>query len=694
MRGSWFLSLSTILGIGLLGFTFTSVTSTNAQTAPEAGTQVFFNNAPAQSVPAPSSGDPQARVGRVSLIDGTVSSHTPDQNAWSYSTLNYPVVSGNSFWTEPGSRAEIQVGSDAIRMDGATEVDINELDDRGTRIEISQGMVNLHVGNVEPGEIYQIITPHETINLLQPGTYRVKTGDNIPDEVAVLKGRTQVGDPETSLTISAGETAIITPGNPPHIAVRETDATPFDNWSLDRDNYEEPRQVVHYVSTEMTGYEDLDRYGTWQNDPGNGNVWIPNSVPADWAPYHQGHWVWVSPWGWTWVDEAPWGFAPFHYGRWAYMHDHWGWVPGRVTPRPVYAPALVAFIGGSNWNVSVGIGDQPVGWFPLGPNEVYHPGYHVSHDYVRNMNVTNVTNVRMDNYNHGAEPRNSFANRRYATVIAAKDFSAQRSVAQSAIRVPPEKLAAAPVSTSAAPPVAIEHHATPQNAPHGNYVPGNAGSNVHGPDHRDGTPMNNVPNISGNVAQPTAPHAPSAPIPPAVYERPNARAEAAQQQHHEQEVPVVNAAPGPAIQHRDRPPGYQPSMRVPVIEPATNTSATAHVQTPQTPTLEPVHLPESHPEQPIEMQRPVRAAVQQQMTPQLIPQHQPPHELEIQHPQQAAPLTPSHEGWVRKAPEQPAAKPAETPHEGPRAEPAHAEQPHPEHGHEDHNPEPNQQPGH
>ena len=50
--------------------------------------------------------------------------------------------------------------------------------------------------------------------------------------------------------------------------------------------------------------------------PNTAPMWMPNGVAADWAPYRYGHWVWISPWGWTWVDDASWGFAPFHYGRW------------------------------------------------------------------------------------------------------------------------------------------------------------------------------------------------------------------------------------------------------------------------------------------------------------------------------------------------------------------------------------------
>src|SRR3989442_15797597 len=84
-------------------------------------------------------------------------------------------------------------------------------------------------------------------------------------------------------------------------------------------------------------------------------VWIPR-VTIGWVPYHYGRWRWVEPWGWSWIDDAPWGFAPFHYGRWAYARNEWFWVPGPVVARPVYAPALVAFVGGSHWSASITIG--------------------------------------------------------------------------------------------------------------------------------------------------------------------------------------------------------------------------------------------------------------------------------------------------------------------------------------------------
>ena len=151
---------------------------------------------------------------------------------------------------------------------------------------------------------------------------------------------------------------------------------------------------MRYVSRETIGYEDLDQYGVWRQVPPYGWVWAPAGMAAGWAPYRYGHWVWVDPWGWTWIDDAPWGFAPFHYGRWAFAGGAgWVWVPGAMAARPVYAPALVAFVG-------VG-GVGMAAWFPLGPGEVYRPGPNVR--YVNQGVVGAVTVVPHDAF-VGARP--------------------------------------------------------------------------------------------------------------------------------------------------------------------------------------------------------------------------------------------------------------------------------------------------
>ena len=88
---------------------------------------------------------------------------------------------------------------------------------------------------------------------------------------------------------------------------------------------------ARYVSPEMTGAEDLDRYGAVGAD-----ARIRRDLDAALGRRptgrrtRTGHWAWVRPWGWTWVDDAPWGFAPFHYGRWVYHRNAWCWAPGHL----------------------------------------------------------------------------------------------------------------------------------------------------------------------------------------------------------------------------------------------------------------------------------------------------------------------------------------------------------------------------
>jgi hypothetical protein len=143
------------------------------------------------------------------------------------------------------------------------------------------------------------------------------------------------------------------------------------------------------------------------------------------VPYRHGHWAFVQPWGWTWVDDAPWGFAPFHYGRWVEIDDRWAWtpvVPGAVRfGRPVYAPALVAFIG---LGVGAGVGAS-VGWIPLGPREAYRPPYRASNTYIRNVNISHVTN----SVTNAAVTNPRYVNSRATTMVPATALTRSQPVA-------------------------------------------------------------------------------------------------------------------------------------------------------------------------------------------------------------------------------------------------------------------------
>ncbi len=402
--------------------------------------------------------DPPARVARLNYAHGSVSFRPSGEDDWVSAVPNRPMVAGDDLWTDQDSRAEVHVGSAAIRMDSTTGITLLALDDYTTQIRLAQGSLMVRVRHVDDDDTYEIDTPNVAFTLLQPGEYRIDVSqDGSQTITTVFHGRGRVTGGGFSYTVVADQSATFT-GNNDHLDYdlgQIPDRDNFDDWSFERDAREDHADSANYVSREMTGYEDLDENGDWSYVAGYGPCWRPRAVAVGWAPYRYGHWAYVGPWGWTWVEDEPWGFAPFHYGRWAFVGGGWFWVPGPVVVRPVWAPALVAFVGGGpSFRFSAGAG---VGWFPLAPGEVYVPGYRVSRGYVNNINVTNttvnvtkVTNV----YNTVIVNKTTVINNVYVnqhvtnavTVVPHDTFVNARPVAQNVMRVEPREIAAAPIS--------------------------------------------------------------------------------------------------------------------------------------------------------------------------------------------------------------------------------------------------------
>jgi hypothetical protein len=403
--------------------------------------------------------DPPGRVARLNFSQGSISFRPAGEDDWVSGVPNRPMVTGDDLWSDENSRAEVHIGSTAIRLGAKTGITFLTLDDRITQVRLAQGSIILRVRHVDDEDNYEIDTPNIALNILQPGEYRVDVSEDGSQTITdVWHGRGRVTGGGYTWTVVAGQSATFT-GNEQHVdydlgQVPERDD--FDSWAFERDDREDQADSANYVSREMTGYEDLDEYGDWSYVAGYGPCWRPRAVVGDWAPYHFGHWIYVGPWGWTWVEDEPWGFAPFHYGRWASVNGGWFWVPGPVVVRPVWAPALVAFVGGGpGFHFSAGVG---VGWFPLAPGEVYLPGYHVSRAYVNNVNITNttVTVTKVTNvYNTVIVNKSTTINNityvnqhvnNGVTVVSHDTFVNARPVAGNVMRVDPKEVAAAPVS--------------------------------------------------------------------------------------------------------------------------------------------------------------------------------------------------------------------------------------------------------
>lgn len=437
-----------------VAFALQLLPATNAQDAQLPDAQL----AGAQSHAA-SFQDPPSRVARLSSMEGTIT-FQPGDDDWVPAVQNRPLATGDSLWADENSRSELHIGSTALHLGANTSITFLELSDQAVQIRLAQGSLIVRLRQLDDQDSYEIDTPNVAFTLTQPGNYRIDVDpDGTRTDVVVRSGQGEASGAGSSRTVAAGQRATFTGSDQlRYDQGRLPEIDGFDTWATNRDQENDQSESANYVSRDMTGYEDLDAYGSWSYVDGYGMTWQPNDLAVGWAPYRFGNWAWVGPWGWTWVEAEPWGFAPFHYGRWAYAGSRWVWVPGPTAARPVYAPHLVAWLGGgpgSNFSFSFGPG---VGWFPLAPGEVLVPGYRVSRNYVNNVNLANthVERTRITTvYNtailsHGAGGSElTYANRGIngsVTVVSLDTFVNSRPVAGNLVSVPAKELAAAPVS--------------------------------------------------------------------------------------------------------------------------------------------------------------------------------------------------------------------------------------------------------
>jgi hypothetical protein len=402
--------------------------------------------------------DPPTRVARIGYMEGSVSFLPAGETDWVGAVANRPMTTGDQLWADRGSRAELQLGSASIRLSENSGISFLNLDDNTVQIQLTAGTINISVRRLDQNDAFEIDTPNQAFTIMQPGRYRVEaSADGNYTVVSVRVGEGQATGNGQTYDLRAGQrgtfsgTDTLTANVEPIYGFDN-----FDTWSEDRDHRYDSSRSAQYLSRDVVGYDDLDDHGDWRDDSNYGHVWYPQ-VEAGWAPYHTGHWDWIDPWGYTWVDDSQWGYAPFHYGRWVSVGGRWGWIPGPVAVQAVYAPALVVFVGGGpgGWGGNVG-------WFPLGPREVYVPSYHVSEAYVTRVNISNttvnvtqVTNVYNTTIVHNTTTITNitYANRNVqgaVMVVPQHAFVSAQPVAKVAVTVNARDLAAAPMSSRVA----------------------------------------------------------------------------------------------------------------------------------------------------------------------------------------------------------------------------------------------------
>jgi DNA segregation ATPase FtsK/SpoIIIE-like protein len=448
--------------------------------------------------------DPPSRVARLSYTQGAVSFQPAGTDDWVDATSNRPITTGDKLWSDNGSRAALHIGSASIHLSQNTGFSFLNLTDNVAQLQLTSGTIRIRVKRLGDDDNFEVDTPNLAFTILAPGIYKISVNDTGDATVIEdVRGQGEVTGGGSSYDVNPGDWDTFSgtdylSANQDVIDDDDNFNDDFEHWSEQRDHHEDVSISAQYVSDEAIGYDDLDDNGGWRPVPEYGTIWFPHTALVGWAPYHYGHWAYVAPWGYSWVDDAPWGFAPFHYGRWVTVGGAWGWVPCAPRPtvavyggpayvRPYYAPALVAWVGGAGFSVGVGGGGFGAGvnvaWFPLGPREVYVPSYPVSRAYVTNVNISNTrveTTVVNNYYTNVVVNKNvtvtnvTYANQRVPGAVVATSgtaFTGGGSVSKNFVQVDARAVASAPVAAATPP-------AVPQRAA---FTGGRVTANVHPP---------------------------------------------------------------------------------------------------------------------------------------------------------------------------------------------------------------------
>ncbi|HLX24003.1 MAG TPA: DUF6600 domain-containing protein [Usitatibacter sp.] len=400
--------------------------------------------------------EPPTRVARLSDTRGAVSFSPAGDSEWFGAVLNRPLTTGDRLWVDADSEAELQVGNASIRLGHDSNLTVLNLDDNIVQLELSQGAMKVRLRHLGPGQSFEVDTPNLALFMDTDGSFRLNVDPGADATTVILQaGRGAVYAGAASYAVDSRQAYRFYGTDLSDYDRVGSTADYLDFYARDRNQREDRSVSARYVSTDVVGYEDLDANGTWRTDPSYGSVWIPSRVESGWSPYRDGHWAWIDPWGWTWVDDAPWGYTVSHYGRWANIGGSWAWVPGPKREQAVYAPALVAFVGGAT-------STAVVGWFPLAPREVYQPAYPVSRGYfekinrsntvVNNTTITNVYNITNTTVVNNAPSATKvvYANQQVRGAVIAvptQAFAQSRPVAKAVVPMP---VTSAPVTHVAA----------------------------------------------------------------------------------------------------------------------------------------------------------------------------------------------------------------------------------------------------
>lgn len=281
----------------------------------------------------PAAAESQARIVRLSDVQGGVQIDKNTGLGFENAFLNLPITQGTQLRTRASGRAEIEFeDGSTLRVTPNTTVEFSTLglSDEGKRFST----VNLVEGRAyvnwlgKNGDKLTLNFSREKAELTQPAHFRVATSSTAA-ELASFKNEVEVVGPSGTVKVEKRKMVTFDVNeNDQSTVAKNFEVDPYDEW--DKQSVEYHDQYAKNNSTPYGyGYSDLSYYGGYSNVPGYGTLWQPFFTGIGWNPFMDGAWSWYPGMGYMWASAYPWGWLPYYYGNWAFAPGYgWGWQPG------------------------------------------------------------------------------------------------------------------------------------------------------------------------------------------------------------------------------------------------------------------------------------------------------------------------------------------------------------------------------
>ena len=317
----------------------------------------------------PAFAESQARIVRLSDVQGSVQIAKNTGSGFEHAFVNLPITQGVQLRTGNGGRAEVEFeDGSSMRLAPNTSVEFSRLglSDSGQRISQVNLVEGMAYVNWLGKDDLAMNFAHEKLAIDRSAHFRLDSSDQLAS-LAVFKGDIDVEGPAGKLSVEKNRTATFDAADEDKSTVAKKIAEePLDSWDKEATSYHD-----QYAKNNTTpygyGFSDLNYYGAFSNVPGYGMMWQPFFTGVGWDPFMDGAWGFYPGFGYMFASAYPWGWMPYHYGNWTFIPGMgWMWQPGAFNswvgvPRYtsttlVHVTPLVAPAAGSTQTVFVGKG--------------------------------------------------------------------------------------------------------------------------------------------------------------------------------------------------------------------------------------------------------------------------------------------------------------------------------------------------